>query len=478
MPEPRVLFAASEVYPFAKTGGLADVAYSLPRAMADYCSAEVIMPLYAAIDRRRFGIGPVGKPFALTMGGRSYTMQFYECEYEGMTYRFVYEPTLCDREYLYGPAEHGYEDNAERFGLFCHGVVAALRLGNFDLVHLNDWQSALVALLLEEESAPDVGSVYTIHNLAYQGIFGAEVLPRIGIASSSFTMEGIEFYGKMNFMKAGIAYSDRITTVSPTYAKEIMTPEFGCGLEGFLQRHRAKLEGILNGIDTDYFNPGNDSALAVPYTSPAGKRSNKKAYLEKAGLKGVRKPLFVFIGRFTWQKGLDLLIEALPKMAALPCNIAILGEGEAVYHVQLETIAKRYGNVSLVFGYDESLSHRMYAAADFLLMPSRFEPCGLNQMIAMHYGALPVVRRVGGLADTVTDVRDLDAAGPCGYGFDFEAPTAAALYGAFERAIAFYGDKKAYATTASHDMHCDFSWKMSARKYALLYTEILTGEKQ
>lgn len=469
----RLLFAASEVYPFAKTGGLADVAHALPCALADDYDVTVVMPLYRSVDRKRFSIAALGKRFEVSMGGIGYPVELYGCEHEGVEYRFIYSPLLCEREFLYGPPECGYEDNALRFGLFNYAILEMLKQEPYAIAHLNDWQSALVPLLVKEEPSLPTKTLYTIHNLAYQGSFDAAAVKELGIGDAYFTMEGIEFYGRVNFMKAGIAYADYVTTVSPTYAKEILTPEFGCGLEGFLQHHRQKLVGIVNGIDTEHFSPSTDKALIEPYDTLSGKVLNKTAYLKQTGLKGVKKPLFVFIGRFTWQKGMDLLIETLPKIASLECNIAILGEGEVRYREALKSIADIHKNIYLEFGYDEALSRRMYAAADFLIMPSLFEPCGLTQMIAMSYGALPVVHHVGGLADTVMSDEKYDSKSASGYGITFTRPTARSFGNAVYHALMLYGDKRRYNSIAKHNMKCDFSWQESARAYESLYRQML-----
>lgn len=473
MSKTPLLFASSEVYPFAKTGGLADVAHALPRALASEYDVCVVMPLYRSVDRKQFGIAALGENFEVSMGGTDYSVELYGCEYEGIEYRFVYTPLLCDREFLYGPPERGYEDNAVRFGIFNYAIVEMLKRKTYAIAHLNDWQSALVPLLVKEDASLTTKTLYTIHNLAYQGNFEATALQELGISESYFTMDGIEFYGQVNFMKAGIAYADRVSTVSPTYAKEIMTPEFGCGLEGFLRHYRQKLIGIVNGIDTDHFSPSSDKALVEPYDTLSGKALNKTAYLKESRLRGAKKPLFVFIGRFTWQKGMDLLIETLPKLASLECNVAVLGEGESRYREALQKIADSHSNIHLEFGYDESLSRRMYAAADFLIMPSLFEPCGLNQMIAMAYGALPVVHHVGGLADTVERVEDYDSKKPKGYGIVFNRPTERSLGNALHRAVEFYSDKRRYNTIVKHNMKCDFSWEESGRHYESLYRMIL-----
>ncbi len=473
MSKPRLLFAASEVYPFAKTGGLADVAHSLPRAVSGEYDVTVVMPLYRKVDRDRFGIAILDRSLDVTMGGVDYSVELYGCEYEGVRYCFIYSPLLCEREFLYGPPERGYEDNAVRFGIFNYAIVELLKRDRYAVVHLNDWQSALTALLVYERSEIETKTILTIHNLAYQGTFEAETMQQLGLSDRYLNMDGIEFYGQISFMKAGIAYADKITTVSPTYAKEILTSEFGCGLEGFLQHHRRKLSGILNGIDTEHFSPSDDKALTMPYSELSGKAVNKKAYLKQVGLQGVKKPLFIFIGRFTWQKGMDLLIGTLPKLASAECNIAILGEGEARYHDALKMIADKHRNIHLEFGYDESLSHRMYAASDFLLMPSLFEPCGLNQMIAMCYGAVPVVRQVGGLADTVRSVEDFDPASTSGHGIVFTDPSVRSLGNSVHKAVELYSNKRRYNRIVRHNMKCDFSWRESAKTYLTLYRSVL-----
>lgn len=473
MSRSSLLFAASEVYPFAKSGGLADVAHSLPRALIGNYDLQVVMPLYRFVDRERFGIIALGKNFNVMMGEELYPVEIYGCTFEGVEYRFIYSPLLCDRDFLYGPPESGYEDNAIRFGIFNYAILALLKGNKYDIAHLNDWQCALVPLLIQEDETVQTKTIFTIHNLAYQGTFKSSALKALGIADKYFTLDGLEFYGQLNFMKAGIAYADIVSTVSPTYAKEILTKEFGCGLEGFLQHHRSKLVGIVNGIDTEHFSPSKDEALVAPYVDLRGKAVNKRAYLKTIELKDAKKPLFIFIGRFTWQKGMDLLIEALPKIVALECNIAILGEGEGKYHDTLKAIADKHHNIHLAFGYEEALSHKMYAAADFFLMPSLFEPCGLAQMIAMHYGVIPIVHGVGGLADTVHHYKDFDAKTAEGYGIIFSEPKAVSFLKAVDQAIELYTSKARYNKIVKHNMSCDFSWEESARSYLETYEKII-----
>lgn len=464
-----VLFASSEVYPFAKTGGLADVAYALPRALKTLYDIRVVMPLYQSISREHYGIVSTGEAFEIKMGGELYPIELYCSLYDGMEYCFIYNPLLCDNEYLYGPPGEGYENNGLRFAIFSYALYELIQHYRYDVVHLNDWQCALTALLIKQDETLTPNTLYTIHNLAYQGVFNRTYLEKIGLDERYFKMDSLEFYGKINLMKAGIAYADKVTTVSPTYAREIMTKEFGCGLEGFLYFHRDKLAGILNGIDQEHFSPTNDSMIFAQFSDLKGKKANKREVLKQLKLKGSTKPLFVFIGRFADQKGMDILIEALPSIAESNCNFALLGEGEYRYTETLQKLAKEHKNIVLHSGYDEVLSHQMYAAADFLVMPSLFEPCGLNQMIAFGYGAVPIAHRVGGLADTVKRFEHYQQDSCAGYGIVFNTPSSRSLLGAIRKGCDLYGDKKHFERIVRHNMKADFSWFESAKAYATLY---------
>ena len=338
-----------------------------------------------------------------------------------------------------------------------------------DVLHLNDWHTALAALWAKE-ILPELHVVFTIHNLAFQGLFPRESVERLGLREHYFTPDGIEFWGEMSCMKAGIAYSDVVTTVSPTYAKEILLPEFGCGLEGYIGVHSAKLHGILNGIDTVLFDPLIDPALPKNYGSGKleNKKSNKILFCEEDGLRDAEKPLIVFIGRFTEQKGLDIIIEALPKLLIMKCNIAILGEGDETMAEALKRASKNDDNFSILFGYDESLSHRMYAAADFLLMPSRFEPCGLNQLISLRYGTIPIVNDVGGLHDTVRDIDDTD--NPiCGQGIVLRTLSSNAIVKSVKRSLQLFASTKRCSKISKTNMHCNVSFEESAKSYLKLY---------
>ena len=472
MTKKSLLFCASEVYPFAKTGGLADVSHSLPRALQDSYELKVVMPLYSLIDRKKYAIKSLNKSFSISMNDIDYEVELFGCDYEGLEYIFIYSTLLCDREFLYGTPTSGYPDNALRFTIFCRGIVELLRANTYDIVHLNDWQTALVPLLLQEESEINTKTLFTIHNLAYQGLFSYKTLSEIAIDSKYFTIDVLEFYGQMNFMKAAIAYSDAVTTVSQSYADEILTATFGCGLDGFLRSHKNKLTGITNGIDSEHFTPSKDKLLEYPFTNLTEKKLNKKSYLKEIFLKGITKPLFIFIGRFTSQKGVDLLIDSLEEIVLNDCSIAILGDGEIQYQEKIKEIVDRYDNIHFEFKYNEVLSHQMYSSADFLLMPSLFEPCGLNQMIAMSYGAIPIVHKVGGLKDTVHDYKLFDNKSSKGYGILFEDPSSDSLIYSFNEALALYSTKKDYNKIVKHNMLCDFSWKNSAKLYDKLYKQL------
>ncbi|MCX6051370.1 MAG: glycogen/starch synthase [Campylobacterales bacterium] len=474
----KVLFVSSEVYPYAKSGGLADVSFGLPKAMLGAFDVSIIMPLYGSIDIKRFKIRHV-EVFDIFLGAKKYKVELLSTTYESLKCYFVGSKIITDKKSLYGTPQSGYKDNDLRFGLFCKAVVAFAQSKNYDLLHLNDWQSALCALFIKEDATLKIQTLFTIHNLAYQGIFEKESLEKLGLKNEYFHMDALEFYGGISFMKAGIAYSDAVTTVSPNYAKEILTQEFGCGLEGFLSKHENKLTGILNGVDLFHFAPKTDTALLQNYdaTSYDKKVENKKAYLQERNFENEQLPLFIFIGRFTWQKGVDLLIEALQELSQMKLNIAILGEGESKYHKQIKVQTAKAKNMDICFGYDEVLSHKMYASADFLLMPSLFEPCGLNQLISMSYGVIPLVSSVGGLKDSVHSLNDYDKSMACGnnlgYGFSFDKNEPNALIKTIQEALILYEDKKRFKEINMHNMSCDFSWDASAKVYTSLYKSLL-----
>ena len=321
-----ILFAASEAFPFAKSGGLADVMHSLPKALCLDYNVSVIIPYYQFIDKEKYKISSLGENIHVQVGQDDYFVELYGCQYEGVDYYFVNSSLLSNRPFMYGPPEKGYDDNARRFVIFSKTVVELLKLKHFDILHLNDWQSAMSALFVKEEDSIKTSVVYTIHNLAYQGIFEKKVFEELGLDWKYYTSENLEFYGNINFTKAGILFSDCITTVSPSYRNEILSSEFGNGLDGFLRAYSSKLIGILNGLDDDHFSPKNDTLLKKKYAPGELKKkfTGKKFYLKEIGFDDPDRPLFIFIGRFTWQKGIEFLVDALDRIADMPLNISIL----------------------------------------------------------------------------------------------------------------------------------------------------------
>lgn len=462
----KVLFAAGEMFPYVKTGGLADVANALPHALKNYADTSVVLPLYSFLHLEAL---EEFKTFELTLQQERYTISIYTTFHNDLRVYFIKAPFLSTTKELYGESEGDYPNNDLRFGLFCMAVVELSKILEIQLLHLNDWHTALCALFVKEQNL-NIKTVFTIHNLAYQGIFERESCERLGIEYKHFSMDALEFYGKCNFMKAGIAYADALTTVSPSYAQEILEAEFGCGLEGFLNFHKEKLSGILNGINTQVFDPSSDPRLYHPYDQNTleKKHENKVLFLKHSKLKDPRKPLVVVLSRMVEQKGIDLLIKAIPKLLEEKINLFVMGEGDNELSYKLQQLDLKYPNLEFKNCYDEVLSHQAYASADFLLMPSRFEPCGLAQMIAMHYGTIPIVYATGGLKDTVFEDQDL-----CGQGLVFKKYTPKDLVAALQRALTLKKDKKSFLAVNVANMECDFSFEAGAHKYMGLYESLL-----
>ncbi len=471
----RVIFASSEIYPFAKTGGLADVSYALPKALSQIgIQVSTVMPLYRCIDVKKFGIEPTGRSIEINLGDNRF--QFELLMYgDQVNHYFLKNEQLFDREFLYRTPEGDYPDNDIRFGAFCWAVVKLMESGILkgEILHTNDWQTALIPVIVRKRKTITARTLQTIHNIAYQGIFPKETIDKLALGWEFYHMEALEFWGKVNFLKGGIVFSNAVSTVSPTYAKEITTPEFGYGLDGVLRKYSYKLFGILNGIDYDVWNPETDPCISVNYTenSVELKERNKELFLQETGLKGKEKPLFVFIGRFVKQKGIELFLKAAENLSELPANFAILGFGDENYNMEFKKL-NRFDNFFVEVAFDEVMSRKMYASADYLLMPSLYEPCGLNQMIAMRYGTLVVARKTGGLADTIIDLRE-----PGGYGFLFEEFSKEAFLEGIKRAIElFYSNKDKLKKLQRKVMGLDFSWNSSALKYTRLYENLLEGK--
>ena len=473
----KILLLAAEVVPFVKTGGLADVTGSLPPAIRELGhDIRVAMPRYGRIRPDRFPITPVPGSFPVPMDSRTEPAELMQATLGNDVLVYLIENAhYFDRDGIYM-----YPDDAERFVFFCRGAMEGMRhLGwQPDVIHCHDWHTALVPNWLKTVYAndpffADTASVYTIHSLGYRGIFGHRVLEIAGIAEYEFVArpEGTDANQVVDFMSRGIGYADVINTVSPTYAREILTPEYGEQMDSLLRSRQERLFGILNGIDVDEFNPAADPHLDAPYTVETLdlRPRDKLALQQEAGLhQDVQTPVVGIIARLVDQKGFDLIVPMVePMLQHLGIQFVLLGTGEQRYHEFFLDLARRYPRQAGVFlTFNASLSHRIYAGADIFLMPSRFEPCGLGQMIAMRYGSVPLVRAVGGLADTVSDY---DPATDQGTGFVFESYEAMSLYTAMVRAVETYRHREIWRRLQARCMQQDFSWQASAKKYADLY---------
>ncbi len=472
----KILFCTSEMYPYAKTGGLADVAQSLPEALRKKEKVYTLLPLYQTIDREKFHIEYADLTFDYILDGITHQFDIFvnkKNKYE----LFIYNPILCDRTGLYFDDFGDFGDNALRFGLFSYACLEVMLQMNLeiDVIHLNDWQTSLIALLAKTKYHLNQKVVLTIHNLAYQGVFHKDTMKILDIDwNECFRPESLEYHDQVNFLKAGIYYSDHITTVSPTYANEIQTPLFGSDLDDVLRANSYKLKGILNGISYDVFDPKKDDMLYKNFgvKTYEDKDINKQNLLKEVGFVECDKPLFVFIGRFTHQKGIDLLIENFNFFKDFEANFIVLGSGEEHYNTVFNNISVSYPNVYIKVGYNESFARKMYAGADFLVMPSLFEPCGLNQMICMKYGTLPIVAKTGGLRDTVTDFTDVDynhLKEYMGIGITYEEHNIFWFMHAIAKALSLYGNHKKFEQISKHNMKVDHSWKQSTKEYIELY---------
>ncbi|HLG83258.1 MAG TPA: glycogen synthase GlgA [Bradyrhizobium sp.] len=482
----RVLSVTSEIYPLIKTGGLADVAGALPAALADCgIAVKTLVPGYPAIL--------AAMPAAETLlehgsffGGPA---RLLSGTHQGLELLVLDAPHLFARPgnpYL-GPDGKDWPDNAVRFAALSR-MAADIGLGAIaplvpDIVHAHDWQAALAPVFLHYHWGPRPGTVMTVHNLAYQGLFPYETLAAVGLPPASFTVHGLEYYGQVGYLKGGLQFADRITTVSPTYALEIQTEDGGMGLAGLLRERSAVLSGILNGIDTSVWNPAADPDIAMRYSSDAlsQRAANKVALQRRFGLDSKPDaPLLGVISRLSPQKGLDLLLANLDKVLSDGMQLALLGSGDRdIQDGYLAAARLHPGRIGVVIGYDEALAHLIQAGSDMLVVPSRFEPCGLTQLCALRYGAVPIVAGVGGLADTVVDAGQIDAGQieDGATGFKFAPVTADGLAGALRRAVAAFHDKVAWHRLQRNGMATDVSWRNRATRYAELYHDILATRR-
>ena len=483
MAQLNIVFIASEATPLAKTGGLADVVGSLPHALKQLGhDVTIILPFYRQhLSKNNIQTQALPHTIEMWADHKKHLCPLHEATVDGLRFVLIEQDDLFDREGLYGPAGGAYDDNLLRFALFDRVALEAAATLNkrVDILHCHDWQTGLIPLLLKTQyqhyaNIARAKTIYTIHNLAYQGVFPADWIHRLGLPTHHFHPDGYEFYGQINCMKAGIESADMITTVSPTYAQEILTPEYGCALEGFLAQHSQKLTGIVNGLDIEDWNPATDKILAANFAAGkvAGKAKCKQALQQQAGLDiDAKLPLLTLISRLAEQKGIDLLIANIKTWLNRGYQLAILGSGDTENERALKSLAAQYPKQMYFFcGFDEKLARQIYAAGDIFLMPSRFEPCGLGQLMAMRYGNIPVVRATGGLKDTVVDYNQSKSKST---GFHFEAASAQAFDVAVEQAIAAFQTPSIWSRIRNRALKRDSSWQASAQTYADLYQTLL-----
>jgi starch synthase len=477
----RVLFVASEGLPFSKTGGLADVIEALPRCLvASGHAVAVVLPRYR--DTKFTGV--VEPSVTIPMGNR---LRFPAVAdggiIAGVRYFFVDDPAYFDRDGFYGNVNGDFPDNAERYTEFCRAAIEiAKHVWMPDVFHCHDWQTGPVPILLrssygDDPAVKDLPVVFTIHNMGYHGQFGADVLDRTGIPRVLFNNGSLEFYGYVNFLKGGLVYSDYLTTVSRKYAEEIRTPDFGYGLDGVVRDRGGRMIGILNGVDYTAWNPEKDKLIAAKYSVKdlTGKVACKRALLEVMGLpqENMSRPVIGIVSRFADQKGFDLIADRAHELMSEDLVLAVLGTGERRYEELFRSLAKTFpGRVGVKIAYDEAIAHQVEAGADMFLMPSRYEPCGLNQIYSLKYGTVPIVRATGGLDDTI---ESFDLQHGTGTGFKFVEYSGSALIGAVRQALQHHADERIWKRIQLNGMAKDFSWKKSAAEYAKLYVAARTA---
>ena len=480
----RILLASSEVHPYSKTGGLADMVGALAKTLAHAGHrVGVVTPLYAGIRERFQQLQRPDLPLEFPLGAQRVHGEIWTLEpLDGLTVYFVDQPAFYERADLYQAEGTDYPDNAERFMFFSKAAAhLALHLPwKPEVLHVHDWQAGMAALLIQHQrkltgQGSPPGICLTIHNLAYQGLFPAAKYALTNLPRDYFTPAGVEFYGQMSCLKAGIVYANVITTVSPRYAREITTEEMGCGLDGLLRQRNSSLVGILNGVDYEEWNTISDPYLKHPYTATdlSGKASDKLELQKEFGLPAdAAVPLFGNIGRLTEQKGVEILLGALEQMLSSGLQFVAVGSGAPAFQHGYQDLARRHpSQVAVRLGFDESLSHRIEAGCDFFLMPSRFEPCGLNQMYGLRYGTIPIVRTTGGLDDTVIDIREDSQKAN---GIKFIEYTASALAKGIRKALTLYEETELFHHFRANAMAADFSWNRTVAQYVKVYEKALS----
>ncbi|MGB9236745.1 MAG: glycogen synthase GlgA [Terriglobales bacterium] len=476
----HIAFAASECVPFSKTGGLADVVGALPRALASLGhQVSVYLPRYrqTKLDDPQTVVGSITVPFddkyrfcsVVTAGAGG-----------GVRYYFVDYPPFFDREGLYGTPVGDYTDNAERFALFSRAVIEASKvLGVPHIFHCHDWQTALIPIMLrtlyvEDPAFQQTGTVFTIHNMGYQGLFPSEILPLLMLPWDLLTITKMEFFGQVNFLKGALVYSDFITTVSKKYSQEIQTTEYGFGLEGVLRGRSSTVSGIVNGVDYDEWSPQTDKFIVAKYSPQdlSGKQKCKQDLLAAFGVADAdaKLPVIGIVSRFAAQKGFDLIAQIMDRLAREKMIVVVLGTGDKTYEDMFQRLQKQFPNkIAIKIAYDNVLAHKIEAGADMFLMPSRYEPCGLNQIYSLKYGTVPIVRATGGLDDTI---EPWDARTGKGTGFKFTDYTGEALLATIKLALTAYRDQSSWQTLMRNGMARDFSWGASAREYGKIYSRV------
>lgn len=484
----KVFLVSPEVVPFAKTGGLGDVAGALPLAIKELVEeVRVALPYYLEAKKKPFPVKILVEDMGVPVGRYLRPSVVYETVMNrNIPAYFIGNDTYFDRENLYGTPKGDYHDNAERFTFFCRGVLELCKKIKFqpDVIHCHDWQTALIPAYLKtiyEKDPHFAGSaaVFTIHNLGYQGIFEREVMEITALPWEVFTMNGVEFYGKVNFLKAGIVFAEVINTVSRKYSQEIQTPEYGFGLDGILRYRKDDLYGILNGVDYEEWNPEKDKFIVQRYSikNLKGKKLCKADLMKEFQIleKYFEYPVIGIISRLADQKGFDILSEVVDEMMKLNLVFILLGTGDEKYHNLFTKISKKYlGKMGIKIGFDNILAHKIEAGADMFLMPSRYEPCGLNQMYSLKYGTIPIVRATGGLDDTI---ENFDPQTGKGNGFKFIAYKSGELLAKIKEALTVYSDQKLWQKLIKNAMNADYSWQASAKKYIELYLRAIAKKK-
>ena len=480
----KILSVVSELYPLVKTGGLADVAGALPAALREQgVDMVTLLPGYPSVMA---ALGQASEVIASDdcFGGPA---RVVAARAAGLELLVLDAPHLFDRPGTpYADLDgNDWPDNAERFGALAW-IAAQIGLGEVpalvpDIVHAHDWQSALTMAYLEYDGRARPATVLTVHNLAFHGQFPADLLADLRLPARAYAIDGVEFYGAIGFLKSGLQFADRINTVSPTYAAEIQTPEWGCGIDVLLRERSAVLSGILNGIDVGVWDPANDTRIPARYdrSDTSARRVNKAALQQRLGLDAAAdRLLFGAVGRLAWQKGIDLLADAAPTLIDTGAQLALLGTGDHDIERRVGSIAQQHPlRIGCTIGYDEDLAHLIQAGADALIVPSRFEPCGLTQLCALRYGAIPVVAKVGGLVDTVVDLDEEEDDGLSATGLKFAPVTSEALAAALRRTVELWGDQQTWARMQANGMAVDVSWSQPAACYAELYRSLLAAKK-